>query len=199
MALVPLPRSWSIRWGVAARLGEPRRSLCDAVSAENDGSEASCNDGKKRRGCCDVFHGATPRAVNGSRTPSQRRNSQARLRRRAQSRSRERQRGRHVSIYKPLTVIRCLPRLARCHWGTAHPRKRRADFGVKSPTRRPTPLEHSANRHRRYSASAASPDCLGNGPRISLDRRDERPPKSQRRDRRLEIQPSGQHLRPFRR
>jgi hypothetical protein len=133
--------------------------LC-AVSAENDGGEASRNDGKKRRGCCDVFHGPAPRAVNGSRTSSRRRNSRARLRRRAQSRSRERQHGRHVSIYKPLTVIRCLPRLARCHWGAAHPRKRRAGFGVKSPTRNgtkclnslgPTPLLTGigATRHRR--------------------------------------------------
>jgi hypothetical protein len=89
--------------------------LCDAVSAENNGGEASRNDGKKRRGCCDVFYRPAPRPVNGSRTSSRRRNSRARLRRRAQSRSRERQRGRHVSIYKPLTVIRCLPRLAKCH------------------------------------------------------------------------------------
>jgi hypothetical protein len=32
--------------------------LCDAVSAEYYGSEASCNDGKKKCGCCGVFHGA---------------------------------------------------------------------------------------------------------------------------------------------
>jgi hypothetical protein len=82
------------------------------------------------------FDACSPR-LNGSRTSSRRRNSQARLRRRAQSRSRERRRGRHVSIYKPPTVIRCLPRLARCHWGAVHPRKRRADFGVKSPSRTP--------------------------------------------------------------
>jgi hypothetical protein len=31
----------------AAKLIEPRRSTGDAVSVEIDGSEASCNDGKK--------------------------------------------------------------------------------------------------------------------------------------------------------
>jgi hypothetical protein len=32
--------------------------LGDAVTSEDDGSEASCNDGEKKRGCYGIFHGA---------------------------------------------------------------------------------------------------------------------------------------------
>jgi hypothetical protein len=45
-------------------------ALCDAVSAENDGSEASCNDRKKKCGCCDVFHGAALALLMGPKHPA---------------------------------------------------------------------------------------------------------------------------------
>jgi hypothetical protein len=46
-------------WGRQSQSRSKSRGdqLCNAVSAEYYGSKAACNDGKKKCGCCGVFHG----------------------------------------------------------------------------------------------------------------------------------------------
>jgi hypothetical protein len=46
------------RMGLRRGLESRGNQLGDTVSPEDDGSEASCNDGKKKCGSYGVFHGA---------------------------------------------------------------------------------------------------------------------------------------------